>query len=116
MDERYHIGPHEQYPLEWGWETPDTTKVSTTDMPTPRETLLGRRPKEDTDVDIASSHWGDLKCQGYCASGGDSGTTGAYRVEGKILCWKCAVKRLGVENAPGREQSETLEPFILDRK
>lgn len=102
-----------KYPLEWGWhDQPEATKTSATDSP--RETLLGRKAREG-EQDVAQA-WGDLKCQGYCASGGDSGTTGAYRVEGKILCWKCAVKRLGVENAPGREQSETLEPFILKRK
>jgi hypothetical protein len=41
---------------------------------------------------------GDLACEGMrggCESGGDWGSTAAYRVEGRNLCVKCAVKRLG---------------------
>ena len=98
------------YPLEWGWHhQPEATKTSATSGP-PRETLLGRKPREAGD-ELAQA-WGDLRCQ-RCT---DPGMTGAYRVEGKILCWRCAVKSLGVENAPGREQSETLAPLILKRK
>jgi hypothetical protein len=113
MNLRPHVGRMSKYPLEWGWETPETTRISTTEMSTPRETLPGRRPKEDGDIDIASSHWGDRKCQGYCASGGDSGTTGAYEISRRIYCRKCAVKKLGIEDEPSNEQNDTLERYEL---
>ena len=58
---------------------------------------------------------GDLKCQA-CASGGDYGTTGAYRIENRILCQKCAVKHLGFGNEPSSTQPGLLRPWILDRK
>jgi hypothetical protein len=58
---------------------------------------------------------GDLPCQG-CASGGSYGTTGMFRIEGKILCWDCAVKAAGVQNEPGPIKIETLQHYLLDRK
>jgi len=36
------------------------------------------------DVQVAAA--GDLKCQGDCQSGGSYGTTGMFRMGGKILC------------------------------
>ena len=56
---------------------------------------------------------GDLACEGMrggCESGGDRGTTAAYRVEGRNLCVKCAVRRLGYQDEP----SSTL-PGLLQR-
>ena len=58
---------------------------------------------------------GDLKCQA-CPSGGDYGTTGAYRIENRILCQKCAVKQLGLGNEPSSTQPGLLRPWLLDRK
>lgn len=55
---------------------------------------------------------GDLACQ-KCASGGDYGTTGAYRIGDRIFCQKCAVKRLGFENEPSSTQPELLRPWLL---
>src|SRR6185503_18448793 len=99
-----------RYPLEWGWDQPQDTDNSAA-AASPRETLLGRKPQPDDDVHDAA--WGDRKCQGYCASGGDSGTTGAYEIGRRIYCRKCAVKKLGVEDKPSNERNNTLERFEL---
>jgi len=58
---------------------------------------------------------GDLKCQA-CRGGRPSGMTGAYEVEGQILCHKCAVKRLGFENEPSSDLPGILRPFSLEPK
>ena len=55
---------------------------------------------------------GDLKCQ-RCAGGGDFGTTGAYRIEDRVLCQKCAVKSLGIGNEPSSTQPELLRPWLI---
>jgi hypothetical protein len=65
--------------------------------------------------DVEPAAAGDLRCQA-CASGGDYGTTGSYRIENRILCQKCAVKHLGLENEPSSTQPGALRPWILDRK
>src|SRR5580693_3784927 len=62
---------------------------------------------------------GDLACEGMrggCDSGGDWGTTAAYRVEGRNLCVKCAVKQLGYQDEPGSTLPGLLEPWSLSRK
>jgi hypothetical protein len=56
---------------------------------------------------------GDLACQGVCSQGGDRGMTGAYQVEGRILCYKCALKRLGFENEPSTDLPNILRPYSL---
>jgi hypothetical protein len=56
---------------------------------------------------------GDLACQGACSQGGDRGMTGAYQVEGRILCYKCALKRLGFENEPSSDLPHILRPYSL---
>jgi hypothetical protein len=61
---------------------------------------------------------GDLACQGIeagCQSGGDFGTTAAYRVGNRNLCMKCALKKLGLENEPGSLQPQLLLPWSLQR-
>ncbi|AMM12940.1 hypothetical protein AX768_01230 [Burkholderia sp. PAMC 28687] len=58
---------------------------------------------------------GDLKCQGFsagCQNGGSYGSTGAYKVNGLVLCPSCAVKMLGVENESPAEKAITLELYI----
>lgn len=62
------------------------------------------------DVDPVAA--GDLACQ-KCASGGDYGTTGAYRIEDRILCQKCAVKQLGIGNEPSSTQPGLLRPWLI---
>jgi hypothetical protein len=62
---------------------------------------------------------GDLACEGMrggCESGGDWGSTAAYRVEGRNLCVKCAVKRLGYQDEPSSTLPGLLEPWSLLRK
>jgi hypothetical protein len=98
-----------KYPLEWGWDQPETSKASVADAPKPKSTLLGGR---DGDIDIAAA--GDLKCEGPpCKLGGSWGTTGMYRYKGKILCHQCAVKERGIEDLPGGEQIRILRPYLL---
>lgn len=55
---------------------------------------------------------GDLKCQ-MCPQGGSWGTTGMYRVTGKVLCAACATKQLGGTDLSGQEKIELLRPFTL---
>lgn len=57
---------------------------------------------------------GDLRCQGGdCRQGGDWGTTAAYRSDGKNLCAKCIVKKLGFENEPSSALPGLLVPWTL---
>jgi hypothetical protein len=70
--------------------------------------MAGGLPPQDVEPVAA----GDLKCVG-CKGGRPSGMTGAYKVEGDILCHKCAVKRLGAENEPSSEIPGILRPFSL---
>lgn len=58
---------------------------------------------------------GDYKCQAY-GGGRHSGMTGAYQVEGRILCHKCAVKRLGFGNEPSSDLPTILQPYSLKPK
>lgn len=53
-------------------------------------------------------------CDGFsggCQSGGSYGTSAIVKIFGKKLCWDCAVKFLGIEDLPPREQLETLRGF-----
>jgi hypothetical protein len=57
---------------------------------------------------------GDLRCQGYssgCQNGGDYGTTATHIVGGRLLCRKCALKKLGIEESAPAEQIKTLRPY-----
>jgi hypothetical protein len=58
---------------------------------------------------------GDYKCQA-CGGGRHSGMTGAYQIGGRILCHKCAVKRLGFGNEPSSDLPTILQPFSLKPK
>jgi|tagenome__1003787_1003787.scaffolds.fasta_scaffold19706655_2 hypothetical protein len=95
-----------KYPLEWGWHhQPDDEETSVTSSP--RETLLGHQPKED---DVHDAAWGDRRCANHPKK---SGQTGAYEVEGRILCRDCAVKCLGIGDEPSNEQYKVLIPYEL---
>jgi hypothetical protein len=97
-----------RYPLEWGWEQPQSEDPSAAPNYVHGETLLGRRPH--IDVDLVAS--GDLKCS-ECESGGTWGTTGHYAIGGGIYCRDCAVKKLGLDGLPGKEQDKTLRRLEL---
>jgi hypothetical protein len=73
---------------------------------------MGGVPTPQAVQDALPVAGGDLKCVD-CKGGRPSGMTGAYRVEGDILCHKCAVKRLGAENEPSSEIPGILRPFSL---
>lgn len=97
--------------LEWGWHTSTPTSSSSTSDWKPAPTLLGRH---SGDIDVAAA--GDLKCEGICSQGGSWGTTGAYDVDGAILCRNCAVKTLKIEDLSGAEQNILLRPHELQAK
>ena len=48
---------------------------------------------------------------GGCENGGSFGTTGMFKIRDMRLCWACAVKWLGIEEWPRREQLDTLKKF-----
>ena len=59
---------------------------------------------------------GDLACEGGrggCESGGDWGSTAAYRVEGRNLCVKCAVRRLGYQDEPSSVLPGLLQRWLI---
>src|SRR5262245_34876765 len=87
----------------------------------PDEDVPGFRvgPDGSTPSDIVPVAAGDLACEGFrggCESGGDYGTTAAYRAEGRRLCMKCALRKLGFENEPSSAQPGLLQPWSLQRK
>jgi hypothetical protein len=99
-----------EYPLEWGWHTSPEPNTSSPSDWKPRSTLLGRKPDEGGDVDIAAT--GDLQCEA-CPSGGSWGATAMYEIYGRKMCRSCAVKELGIGDLPGAEQIKYLEPFLI---
>lgn len=71
------------------------------------------RPRPEGVVPVAA---GDLRCEGMrggCEGGGDYGGTAAYRVEGRNLCYKCAVRRLGYQNEPSSALPELMARWSL---
>jgi hypothetical protein len=100
-----------RYPLEWGWHTDEPTQVSAKSEPSSVEASPGRKPKEEGDFDVAAK--GDRLCANHPRK---SGQTGAYEVEGRILCRDCAVKRLGFEDMPSNEQTVAMVPWCLRPK
>ncbi|HLG45931.1 MAG TPA: hypothetical protein VKY24_06795 [Reyranella sp.] len=88
-----------KYPLEWGWHTAQDTDSS---APTnaARETLLGRKPQQEGDVQEAAL--GDRLCVNHPRKNGKTG-----------MCRDCAVKELGFENMPSNEQTDAIRPYCL---
>ena len=57
-----------------------------------------------------------IRCQGIsagCQSGGSYGTSAMYRIDGKNLCFSCAVKSRELQGNPGGEQIKLLEPYLI---
>ena len=75
---------------------------------TPRETLIGRKPQQDNDVQEAA--WGDRLCVNHPRK---NGKTGTHEIGEQIYCRDCAVKCLGIEDEPSNEQYKTLQPYEL---
>jgi hypothetical protein len=66
-----------------GWAPPYDPTAPIGDGSSPAETPLQAPPA------LQPAAAGDLRCEGFsggCQSGGDWGTTAAYRVEGRNLC------------------------------
>lgn len=54
------------------------------------------------------------RCDGFsggCQMGGTFGTTGMYEISGKKFCKACALKFLGIQELPRKEQEDTLRGF-----
>jgi hypothetical protein len=100
-----------KYPLEWGWDTPEASKSSTSSEWKPKPTLIGGH---SDDIKVAAA--GDLKCEGVCSQGGSWGTTAMYEIGRRYLCRNCGVKEIGVENLSGAEQDEHLAPFEIKER
>jgi hypothetical protein len=107
---------------EWIWRQILRSNSSAAFDWKPRATILGGadpaaipsqqpRTNKDNNVDLAAA--GDLKCEGVCSSGGSRGTTGMYKMKGRILCSDCAAKERGVEGLPGAEKARILAPYLL---
>ena len=96
------------YPLEWGWHTPQDTDTS---APTnaPRRTLLGRKPQQEDEVQEAAL--GDRLCVNHPRR---NGKTATHSVEGLNLCRDCAVKQLGFEDMPSDEQTLAMKRWCLE--
>src|SRR5262249_20287795 len=58
-----------------------------------RETLIGRKPQQDGDVQEAA--WGDRLCVNHPRK---NGKTGTHEIGEQIYCRDCAVKCLGIED------------------
>ena len=59
----------------------------------------------------------ELKWDGFsagCQSGGSYSSGAMFRIGGRNLCWDCAVKYLGLENAPAALKLKELEPYYID--
>ena len=96
-----------KYPLEWGWhqsQDPDTSAPANT----PRETLLGRKPQQDDDVQEAAL--GDRLCVNHPRK---NGMTATHSVGGQNLCRNCAVKKSGFEDLPSDEQTQAMKRWCL---
>src|SRR5437868_3160878 len=98
------------HPLEWGWHTSPQPNTSSASEWKPKPTLLGRKPDQGGNVDIAAV--GDLRCE-VCPRGGSHGSTAMYEIDRQKMCRSCAVKELGIGNLPGTEQNQYLQPFLI---
>ena len=98
-----------KYPLEWGWHhQPELEKASATPA-SPRETLLGRKPRQEDDVQEAAV--GDRLCVNHPRK---NGMTATHSVGGQNLCRNCAVKKLGFEDLPSDEQTQAMKRWCLE--
>jgi hypothetical protein len=55
-----------------------------------------------------------LSCVGTtdgCQNGGSFGYGGIVKLNGKLYCWDCAVKKLGLQGLPYKEQVYTIGKF-----
>lgn len=54
------------------------------------------------------------RCDGFaagCQNGGTLGSTGFILIDGKRLCWDCAIKFLGLQDLPRKDQLIILRNF-----
>ncbi|MDR3569804.1 MAG: hypothetical protein P4L43_17410 [Syntrophobacteraceae bacterium] len=68
------------------------------------------RMPRDGAIQLAAA--GDIPCQG-CPNGGSYGSTGMYLIGGKVLCYDCAVKMLGIANMDSAQRAPIMERYLL---
>lgn len=54
------------------------------------------------------------RCDGFaagCQNGGSFGSSGFLLIDGKRLCWDCAIKYLGIQNLSRKDQLTVLRNF-----
>ena len=69
----------------------------------------------DGEFDIAATR--GTPCDGFpagCQTGGSYGSGALFRIDGRNLCWDCAVKSMDLGNAPAAKKLEGLEPYYID--
>jgi hypothetical protein len=98
-------------PAEVARATFQLIPTNTIPVATEPSKLVEADPQE---VHLAAA--GDLKCEGFsagCQNRGSWGSTAAYGISGRKLCYDCAVKILGIGDEPAGEKSIILRPFLL---
>jgi RHS repeat-associated protein len=79
---------------------------------------IGDRGGANFDVSSQPQLVAGLECQGFpagCQSGGSYGTSGMYNIGGRTLCRDCAIKLLGLQGLPGRQQTIELTPHLIGK-
>lgn len=79
----------------------------------PRGTPIGGQWIDDDRVDVAARRTGP-RCEGFaagCQNGGSFGSSGTVHMDGKRLCWDCAIKYLGVQDLTPDEQLKHIRNF-----
>lgn len=66
----------------------------------------------ESDPNVVPAAQGDLRCE-MCGAGKASGTTGAFVINGKVQCPKCAVKSLGYTDVPSSELPDLMYRYLL---
>lgn len=83
--------------------------------PAPREPLSPYEVEVPARTYVVPAAAGDLSCQ-VCRGGRPSGMTGRWRIGRYIHCFKCAVKKLGLENTPSSELPDAMDPYEIRPK
>ena len=103
---------------EW---TKDETSEAADNIDNAPQSSSGDHPNRPTDGRSRSKAHnmrlaGNFRCEGFsagCQSGGSYGTTPKYNVYGRNLCWDCAVKILGIQDASSSEKVLWLTPHLI---
>jgi Phage portal protein len=115
--EEQRIPKHNPGGGEWSKDGTNETAGDTSASP---NALDGERADQSNDDENQFVHLSqNLRCDGFsggCQMGGSYGTNAMYHMGGLNLCRDCAVKYLGIQNDSSREQTGTLNPFLIQGK